>query len=219
MPSHPKTRYSYTRSLKPMVSQPSNRSCTPKMLPEGCCLVTYSCNFNNSVTKGAPPNAAPAGPKRSSKQQRLQARTSVPSSWRTPNAGFVRIISASNLFGENQPPDLKILRVAVVPQDNRWGHIILNLSTEVADPKYADKWKAPHSKCSPDPESGKTTKSTRHSLPLQALVNDTTEPAEDSPVLKRLTLHSHPSSNSCLTPTAHGRLTGRKSTYPTVSGA
>jgi hypothetical protein len=34
------------------------------------------------------------------------------------NAGFVCIISASDLFGENQPPDLKISRVAVVPQDN-----------------------------------------------------------------------------------------------------
>jgi hypothetical protein len=43
------------------------------------------------------------------------------------NVGFVRIISASDLFGENQPQDLKISRVAVVPQDNQQGQIILNL--------------------------------------------------------------------------------------------
>jgi hypothetical protein len=59
------------------------------------------------------------------------------------NVGFVRIISASDLFGENQPPDLKISRVAVVPQDNQRGWIILNLSAEVADPKFADSRKAP----------------------------------------------------------------------------
>jgi hypothetical protein len=34
------------------------------------------------------------------------------------NMGFVHIISTSDLFGENQAPDLKISRVAVVPQDN-----------------------------------------------------------------------------------------------------
>jgi hypothetical protein len=34
------------------------------------------------------------------------------------NAGFVRIISTSDLFRENKPPDLKISRVAVVLQDN-----------------------------------------------------------------------------------------------------
>jgi hypothetical protein len=62
------------------------------------------------------------------------------------NTGFVCIISASELFGENQPPDLKISRVAVVPQDNRWGRILLNLSAEVADAKFADSRKAPRSK-------------------------------------------------------------------------
>jgi hypothetical protein len=46
--------------------------------------------------------------------------------------GFVHIISASDLFGENQPPVLKISRVAVVPQDNQWGRILLNLSAQVA---------------------------------------------------------------------------------------
>jgi hypothetical protein len=58
------------------------------------------------------------------------------------NMGFVRIISASDLFGENQPPDLKISRVAVVPQDHQRGRIVLtvtvNLSAEVADPKFTD---------------------------------------------------------------------------------
>jgi hypothetical protein len=48
-------------------------------------------------------------------------------------AGFVCMIAASDLFGENQPPDLKISWVAVVPQDNRRGRIILNLSAEVAE--------------------------------------------------------------------------------------
>jgi hypothetical protein len=62
------------------------------------------------------------------------------------NAGFVCIISASDLFGENQPPDLKISRVAVFPQDNQRGWIILNLSAEVANPKFTDSRKAPRSK-------------------------------------------------------------------------
>jgi hypothetical protein len=46
-----------------------------------------------------------------------------------------QVSSASDHFGENQPPDLKISQVAVVPQDNSHGRIILNLSAEVAKPK------------------------------------------------------------------------------------
>jgi len=47
-------------------------------------------------------------------------------------AGFVRIISESQLFdGEEVPEELKISRVAVIPQENRRGRIILNLSSEV----------------------------------------------------------------------------------------
>jgi hypothetical protein len=96
------------------------------------------------------------------------------------------MIAASNLFRENQPPDLKISRVAVVLQDNCHGHIILNLSAEVTNPKYVNNWKAPRPKCSPDPEPGKATKSTRHNPPLQSSVNNTTEPAKDQSGIKAL---------------------------------
>jgi hypothetical protein len=99
--------------------------------------------------------------------------------YQVKKAGFVRMIAASDLFGENQPPDLKISGVAVVPQNNRRSRIILNLSAEVANPKYADNRKVPWSKRSPDPEPGITTKSSRCNPPLQASVNDTTKPAED----------------------------------------
>jgi hypothetical protein len=48
-------------------------------------------------------------------------------------AGFVRLVKPRDLFGPNQTPNLKISRVAVVPQtDHRW-RIILNLSAEVDD--------------------------------------------------------------------------------------
>jgi hypothetical protein len=101
-------------------------------------------------------------------------------------AGFVRMITASDLFGESQPPDLKISRVAVFPQDNRHGRIILNLSVEVANPKYADNRKAPRSKRNPGPKPGKATESTRRNPPLQSLVNNITEPAEDQSGIKAL---------------------------------
>jgi hypothetical protein len=94
------------------------------------------------------------------------------------NTGFVRIICASDLFGENQPLDLKISRVAVVPQDNRRGRMILNLSAEVANPKFTDSRKAPRSKRAVDPEPGKLTKSTHCTPPLHASVNETTVQAE-----------------------------------------
>jgi hypothetical protein len=81
----------------------------------------------------------------------------------------------------------------VVPQENRCGHIILNLSTGVADPKYADNRKAPRSKRSPNPKPGKATKSTRRNPPLQSLVNDMTEPAKDQSGVKRWAQHSRPS--------------------------
>jgi hypothetical protein len=61
-----------------------------------------------------------------------------------------------------------------------------NLFAEVADPKYANNQKAPRSKHSPDPEPGKATKSTRCNPPLQSLVNDMTEPAEDQSGIKAL---------------------------------
>ena len=47
------------------------------------------------------------------------------------DAGFMRIVPEARLFGPNTPRELKISRVAVVPQTNRRGRIILNLSAEV----------------------------------------------------------------------------------------
>ncbi len=47
------------------------------------------------------------------------------------DAGFVRIVAHADLFGGAPPRELKISRVAVVPQDNRRDRIILNLSAEV----------------------------------------------------------------------------------------
>jgi hypothetical protein len=102
------------------------------------------------------------------------------------NVGFVRIISVSDLFGKNQPPGLKISRVAVVPQDNRRGWITLNLSAEVADPKFANSQKAPRSKQAVNPEPGKLTKSTHCTLPLHPSVNETTVQA-GGPVHSRST--------------------------------
>ena len=50
------------------------------------------------------------------------------------DAGFVRIKSEEELFRNGFPPELKISRVAVVPQTNRRDRIILNLSAEVMFP-------------------------------------------------------------------------------------
>ena len=48
------------------------------------------------------------------------------------DAGFIRILSERELFGpDGIPKELKISRVAVVPQSNRRGRIILNLSAIV----------------------------------------------------------------------------------------
>jgi len=46
-------------------------------------------------------------------------------------AGFVDIVKESDLFNGKTHPNLKISRVAVIPQANRRGRIILNLSSEV----------------------------------------------------------------------------------------
>jgi hypothetical protein len=168
------------------------------MLPEGCCLATCSFNFNNSVTTGAPPTAVPTGPQseviKAAMAVGLHVSALIPENaqliWEDieyqVNAGFVHMIATSNLFGENQPPDFKISWVAVVLQDNRHGCIILNLSTDVANPKYANNRKAPRSKHSPDPEPRKATKSTRCNPPLQLSVNYTTEPAKDQSGIEAL---------------------------------
>jgi hypothetical protein len=49
-------------------------------------------------------------------------------------AGFVRVVTGEDLFGSAQHPALKISRLAVVPQTNRRGRIILNLSAPVPLP-------------------------------------------------------------------------------------
>jgi hypothetical protein len=105
-------------------------------------------------------------------------------------AGFVRMITASNLFGENQPPDLKISWVAVVPQNNRRICIILNLSTEVTNPKYADNWKAPRSKRSPNPEPQNQPTATRPSNHRSTTQRNL---PKTNPASKRWAQHSHPS--------------------------
>ena len=79
------------------------------------------------------------------------------------DAGFVRIVSEEELFQNGTPRELKISRVAVVPQDNRRDRIILNLSAEVA---------AQHSR--------------RKKEPPHPSVNDITLPAEDQAAVKKL---------------------------------
>ena len=50
------------------------------------------------------------------------------------DAGFVRILTEQELRDERSP-ELKVSRVAVVPQENRRDRIILNLSAEVQFPR------------------------------------------------------------------------------------
>ena len=79
-------------------------------------------------------------------------------------AGFVKLISETKLFGPDQSPKLKISRVALVPQANRRGRIILNLSAAVNAAQPATK----------------TRKKRRaDTIHMQASVNETTTDAED----------------------------------------
>lgn len=80
------------------------------------------------------------------------------------DAGFVRIVSEKDLFGGTPPEELKISRVAVVPQTNRRGRIILNLSSKV---KLPTSRRQTGSKCHPS-------------------VNETTVPAEDQRAVREL---------------------------------
>ncbi len=73
------------------------------------------------------------------------------------DAGFVRLIPERDLFGRDMPKELKISRVAVVPQENRRDRIILNLSAEVKVP-------------------GMTRRQRGYVHPS---VNETSQPAED----------------------------------------
>ena len=79
------------------------------------------------------------------------------------DAGFVRIIAEGELFRKGTPKELKISRVAVVPQTNRRDRIILNLSAQVTFQKTR-KRKASH----------------------HPSVNETTKPAEDQEAVQKL---------------------------------
>jgi hypothetical protein len=74
------------------------------------------------------------------------------------DAGFIKLVEATELFNARQPPELKISRLAVVPQRNRRGRLILNLSAPV-------DLHTRHPGC-------RRTQTTSHPS-----VNDTTEPA------------------------------------------
>ena len=79
------------------------------------------------------------------------------------DAGFVKIVRHDDLFGESTPKELKISRVAVVPQENRRDRIILNLSAEVELPETRRSGKRKHPS-----------------------VNETTVPAEDQEPVQNL---------------------------------
>jgi hypothetical protein len=83
-------------------------------------------------------------------------------------AGFVSIVSEENLFNHPIHSDIKISQLAVVPQRNRRGRLILNLSAGVELPAL----RAPGAR--------------RKTKRLQLSVNETTVPAIDQAPVKRL---------------------------------
>jgi hypothetical protein len=83
-------------------------------------------------------------------------------------AGFVKLVLKPELFMEGGPRNIKISRLAVVPQNNRRGRLILNLSAGVELPPMRK------------PGSRRKTKRSHPS------VNDTTQPATDQAAVKRL---------------------------------
>jgi hypothetical protein len=87
------------------------------------------------------------------------------------SAKFGRIVAESELFADGRPSNLKISRVAVVPQTGRRGRIILNLSSEVPLPA----------------EPGKGRKRTR----VHPSVNATSVLAEDQAGVKALGTAMH----------------------------
>ena len=82
-------------------------------------------------------------------------------------AGFVRIVTEEELFQDAPPGELKVSRVAIVPQLNRRDRIILNLSAEVA---IQERGRRPH--------RGRTDH--------HPSVNETTEDAEDQVAVQKL---------------------------------
>jgi hypothetical protein len=84
------------------------------------------------------------------------------------DAGFVRCVPEHELFGPNLPAHTKISRLAVVPQRNRRGRLILNLSADVELP------------------SQRTTGSRRKTTMPHPSVNTTTVPATDQTGVQNL---------------------------------
>ena len=119
-------------------------------------------------------------------------------------AGFIKIVSESVLFGASQPAELKISRVAVVPQVNRRGRIIVNLSAEVAQRMQQRKPRKRPNKsrsipaidpCIPSlanaaPGETRTpprpTKRYKRAAGTHPSVNETTVPAQDQKAVKDL---------------------------------
>jgi hypothetical protein len=89
------------------------------------------------------------------------------------SAGFGRFVSEQELFADGGPSSLKLSRVAVVPQTDRRGRIILNLSSEVPLPARR--------------ELGKRRKRKR----VHPSVNETSVPAEDQSAVKALGTAMH----------------------------
>jgi uncharacterized membrane protein (DUF485 family) len=86
-------------------------------------------------------------------------------------AGFIDVVTEQELFGDDEgdpPAELKLSRVAVVPQNNRRGRIILNLSAPVMTVTR-------HSR---SPRKKVTI--------LHPSVNETTVPADDQTAVKEL---------------------------------
>jgi len=92
------------------------------------------------------------------------------------SAGFIRIVPESELFGTERPNNLKVSRVAVVPQVDRRGRIILNLSAEVDLNAGNDHTKR---------RRRRSTRG-RKPPPPHPSVNETTVLAEDQSAVKAL---------------------------------
>jgi hypothetical protein len=91
-------------------------------------------------------------------------------------SGFIRIVRASALFTADAPSHLKISRVAVVPQVDHRGRIILNLLAGVSIAGPDD----------PRRSRGRTRPRSAESLSTWPSVNDTTDPAADQDSVQAL---------------------------------
>lgn len=112
------------------------------------------------------------------------------------DASFVKLLSEKDLFGSTQPEELKISRVAVVPQDNRRDRIILNLSAEV-----------------------ELDQSRRKATRVHPSVNETIAAVEDQKAVKNLDLAMRRLLLFMFETNCAGGLNGRKSTSRTDFGA